>query len=518
MKIFQKLNSKNTTRFLFFLFLAMGIFARVWQFGIVPGDLNNDEAFAGYEAYSMLHYGTDSAGYRFPVYLTTWGSGMSALNTYLMMPFVALFGAKIWVVRLPQVIVSCFTLWVVYLLTKRLFTEKIALCTLFLVAISPWHIGMSRWGLDANLAPGFLIFGLYFFVRGMEQNRYLLLSAMMYGLSLYCYATIWPIVPFLVLAQVIYGFYCKKLHWNRYLFLSGILLALLAAPLFLFLLVNMDLLPEIRLPFLSIPRLVVDRVGEFSFSDIPVKAKRLWTILKYQTDDLEWNGTSKYGIYYAGTLSFFVLGLFYCIRNTVIHFRKKEEAPEFLLLLQVAAGFFLGITIYININRDNILFLPFMMIAVLGAYYLCTLIDLRYLLLLFCFYTCMFIGFEHYYFTDYKEILQYHFCYGLTDALAEATSYDGQIYISKGIKHSSVLFLVQEPVTEYQETVEYYNYPSAYLEAKSFGRFSYEFNAAFPDTNATYVLNQSTDLTPFVQAGFTLTTHGYYTVAHYPSY
>ena len=81
MKIFHKKFPINYTRLLFFLFMAMGILARIWKFGIVPGDINPDEAFAGYDAYNLLHYGMDSAGYRFPVYLTTWGRGTSALNT-----------------------------------------------------------------------------------------------------------------------------------------------------------------------------------------------------------------------------------------------------------------------------------------------------------------------------------------------------------------------------------------------------------------------------------------------------
>ena len=30
---------------------------------------------------------------------------------------------------------------------------------MFLLAVCPWHIMTSRWGLDVDLAPGFLIFG-----------------------------------------------------------------------------------------------------------------------------------------------------------------------------------------------------------------------------------------------------------------------------------------------------------------------------------------------------------------------
>ena len=493
----------------------MGIFARIWQFGVVPGDINQDEAFAGYDAYNLLHYGMDSAGYRFPVYLTTWGSGTSALNTYLMIPFMAIFGAKIWVIRLPQVIVACLTLWVTYLLVRRLFHEKIALCALFLLAISPWHIGMSRWGMDCNMAPGFVIFGLYFFVRGLDDSKNLMLSALMYGLSLYCYATIWPIVPLMILLQLIYGLFYRKIRFNSHLILAGLILAVLAMPLLLFMLVNMDVIEEIRLPFLSIPRLVVMRSSEISFSELPMKARRLWSIMKLQSDDMPWNSTSKYGIYYAGTLSFFILGIFYCIKSSIEKIRQKREAPELLILIQTGSGILLGLLIYTNINRNNILFIPRIIVAALGVYYLCSLIGLRYLILPAAFYLCMFIGFEHYYFTEYSEILGYYFCDGLEAAVKEAVTYDGQIYVSYGLRHSDILFLAEVPVAEYIETVEYYNYPHAYLEARSFGRFSYDFNPAVPETDATYILSQSADLAPFVQAGFTLHTHGYYTVAHF---
>ena len=131
------------------------------------------------------------------------------------------------------------------------------------------------------MAPGFLIFGLYFFVRGLQEQKYLMLSALMYGLSLYCYATIWPLVPLMVVLQLIYGFLFRKIRFNRYLVLSGIILAVLALPLLLFMLVNMDYIEEIRLPFLSIPRLLVMRDSEISFSELPLKAQRLWSCLLY---------------------------------------------------------------------------------------------------------------------------------------------------------------------------------------------------------------------------------------------
>ena len=45
------------------LSLLIGIIARAVCLNSIPGGLNQDEAFGAYEAYSLLHYGTDSFGY-----------------------------------------------------------------------------------------------------------------------------------------------------------------------------------------------------------------------------------------------------------------------------------------------------------------------------------------------------------------------------------------------------------------------------------------------------------------------
>ena len=70
------------------LILLLAACVRLIGIGTYPGGLHVDEAFAGYEAWSLLNYGTDSWGYHNPVYLTVWGSGMSVLNSVLMIPFI----------------------------------------------------------------------------------------------------------------------------------------------------------------------------------------------------------------------------------------------------------------------------------------------------------------------------------------------------------------------------------------------------------------------------------------------
>ena len=167
------------------LLILLGVAARAALLTAVPAGVHQDEAFAAYEAYCLSADGMDSWGYRFPVYLTTWGSGMSVLLSLAAVPFVRVLGLNLLAVRLPMLILSCLTLPALYGCVRRLYGERTGLVSLFLLAVSPWHVALSRWALDANLAPAFLVFGLYFFLRSLEDARFLPAAALLYGLTLY---------------------------------------------------------------------------------------------------------------------------------------------------------------------------------------------------------------------------------------------------------------------------------------------------------------------------------------------
>lgn len=55
--------------------IAIGILVRMAAFGSAPAGFNQDEAFAGYETWSLLTYGVDSWGYPWPCYFVSWGVG-----------------------------------------------------------------------------------------------------------------------------------------------------------------------------------------------------------------------------------------------------------------------------------------------------------------------------------------------------------------------------------------------------------------------------------------------------------
>lgn len=81
--------------------LCVGALLRSWCFGDLPAGMNQDEAAMAYDAYAIFHQGTDRLGIRFPTMLVSWGSGMNPLASYLVAPFVGIFGLSPWSARLP---------------------------------------------------------------------------------------------------------------------------------------------------------------------------------------------------------------------------------------------------------------------------------------------------------------------------------------------------------------------------------------------------------------------------------
>jgi len=503
----MKETGRKTNNIIFIAILLIGIFARVYRFGSVPGGINQDEAFAAFEALSILRTGADSFGYRFPVYLTAWGSGMNALESYLMIPFIALFGLKTWVIRLPQLIAAILTIPAVYSIMRKVTSEKGALFAVLLLAVCPWHVMLSRWGLESNLAPAFLSFGLCFFFKGLDERKYLPLSALFYGLSLYAYATLWIVLPFMLLAQVIYAIYAGKLGFNAASVNAFAVLAVLALPLILFVAVNCGLIGEVKTWFISIPRLLYMRAGEISFASIPENAKNLFDIIASQSDGLSWNNAEKYGIIYPISMPFAVIGLISAVVSAIRKMKAHACSHELPILIWLIFGILVGLLIKVNINRVNLLFIPLVLMISLGIECVASGIGKRGMAIFAAVYLILFIGFESYYFSDYADRIAGSFGSGLEEAL-DAAPEDETVFVSSYISYPKILFYTEYPVEEYAETVEYTNYPSAFLSVKRFGRFEFVSGVTSPDGEHAYILSRYDDRAPFTDAGYTIEVFG----------
>ena len=502
------------------LFLILiGVAVRLWQLGAVPCGLNQDEAYAGYEAYSMLTYGVDSWGYTNPCYFISWGSGMNVLESYLAMPFVALLGLTELAIRLPQAILACVSLPVVYLLLTRLFSRRVGLIGLFLTAICPWHIMLSRWGLESNLAPGLLLLGLYCLVRGLDSPPWLLLAALFYGLSLYAYATLWVVLPLTLAAFLLYLLYTKRLTFTPYLAGAVGLLFVMALPLLLFVLVNLGVLEEIRTPFLSVPRLVSMRASEVDW-------RNLFSLEAYQTlgemvfgegDGLIWNSLPQYGMFYRFSWPFMILGGVRMAIRTVRGAKERRFTGDGLVLVGLAFAALVSLSLdYLNINKANSLHLYLLVLLAFGVDWVFGF-GKAYPVLpwgVVAVYAVAFGLFVNTYFTTYNDDIGVQFRYGVGDVVAYVKEQGFEsVAVDSTVVYSHILFYDQTPQPEFAQTVEYSNYPSPYLSVSSFGRYTFGVDGNNLDTNTAYIVHVSS-YDAFRKAGYTVVEFGLYGVAY----
>lgn len=504
--------------------MLIAVISRAAGLGVFPGGVNVDEAYAGYEAWSMIHYGMDSWGYHNPVYLTVWGSGMSVLNSILMIPFIIAGGLNTITIRLPQMIVGVISVYVFYLLVKKIADQRTALWGMFFLAICPWHIMMSRWGLDCNLAPGFLLFAVWFFVKGLEKEKYLLLSAFFWALSLYCYATVWILVPVLVLLWGIYCLCYKKLAFSKYLFFSCVVLSLMALPLLLFVAVNMGWIGEIKTGFLSIPRLVDFRSDELGKSNLINNIKALIHLFIRQDDGLLWNTTAYFGMYYLFSLPFIVIGFLLYVWAVVRHMRDKEFGYEFLVLIWIFAAAVAGILQGINVNKINYIHIPVIILWAEGVSWLCAKGKGYAGKIVFAVYCASFLCFEGYYYTGYQEEISVRQLSGADQAVEAALALRDEgrgetIMVPNVLRHSQILFFTKWPLDNYLETVQWQEYPARWLKADSFGCFIWireeETGTMKLYEDRIYLITED-ETERFEKAGWCVEKYGCMGTAYYP--
>jgi 4-amino-4-deoxy-L-arabinose transferase-like glycosyltransferase len=453
------------------LLLLLGAVLRLYALGAIPGGYHRDEAYAAWNALNLFHDGIDSSGHSFPVYFEAWAHGQSALYDYLLLPLIALAQGHMnpVILRIPQAVVGILTLFACYYLLRKMFSKTVAIWGLFLLLICPWHVMMSRWGLDANLAPGFLMFGLAFFIKGLEKPIYYLWSGLFYGLSLYAYALTWPILPVILLLQILYCLRYHKIRWSKWLATGGIILLLLALPLILFLLVNMGVLPPMKIGAFSIYRMTSFRSGELGFSlgEIWKNIRNTIYFLRHQDIGMPYEVIMPYGIFYVTGWIFLIGGAILVLVRMVHSGRRKAFAYEWFILVQLLGAGLIGCFVQVSLHKLNMLYIPIIMCQAYGIDGLThmPLIKQKIWLrrgisgVILGSYLVQLTGFQIAYYTDYKSVASAYFQEGsdacVKDGWQAALEQGKEVYVDAGLKYPNVLLAVEGTAEEYLQTLTY---------------------------------------------------------------
>jgi len=211
---------------------------RIWNLNNVPPHLTPDEASLGYNAYSILKTGRDEHGKFMPIIFKSFGDYKPGLYIYTTIPFVATLGLNEWSVRLPSALSGIFVVYLLYLITKRLFPENslLPLVVALVATTNPWLIYFSRGAWEVNLSLMFTLFGVYFFLKSLHTTYYILHTAVFFAFTLLAYQGAKLSTGIVVLLLVL-------IYWKEFfkiarshLAMAGIIGVLITSPILLSLL------------------------------------------------------------------------------------------------------------------------------------------------------------------------------------------------------------------------------------------------------------------------------------------
>ncbi|MER7005150.1 glycosyltransferase family 39 protein [Dactylosporangium sp. NPDC000555] len=341
--------------------LLVAFAVRFYRLGAVPSGLNRDEASAGYEAYSLLHHGTDRWGNHLPVYFPAFGSGMNVLLSYLEIPFIKVFGLSVLSLRLLPAALGVLSVYLLYLLVHRIADRTTGLVASALLAVLPWHVMATRWSLESNVLPFFVLAGVLTMVccyGAADRRRWALpVSLLPLAISLYAYGIAAVVVVGIIVLFALANWRVIRAHKVGFgLSLAGF--GVLALPFGLFLLVNNVLhrAPHwlSALPF-SVPLLTVTRLDEVSADGTLIGNVRF--VASGFDDGLIWNVLPGWLPLGPVVVPLAAVGCYYAVRR-----RGMLLAPLCWLLACLP----LFLVAPLNVNRANALYLPLVALSAVG--------------------------------------------------------------------------------------------------------------------------------------------------------
>ena len=365
----EKFKTHVRENILIYLIMLLAVLTRLVYLGKLPDGLHLDEAYAGYISWSLMTEGMDSWGYPYPVYFIAWGGGMNALYSYLAIPFFKLLGISVFSYRLPQALIGVFCIYIMYDLGRMLFHRKAGCFFAFILAINPWHIMNTRFAIESNLAPGMFLIALWLLVYAekTQKLRYFIFSAICFGLTLYCYAMTWLIVPlFLVFCLL---FFYKRITEKKFIFGFAAILFALALPLLLFIAVNYEWIPEIKTSFFSIPKMIGYRADELNPIHIWENKTDILNIILKQYCYQPFAASELVGAYYLFTTPLFLIGIGMHLFHLFKHYQKGENQLQFIFLLWLISALLVcAMNAEITTIHFNMLHIPITFYSAYGAW------------------------------------------------------------------------------------------------------------------------------------------------------
>ncbi len=465
--------------YLLIFLLILSFVLRVYRLDSVPPSLNWDEVDAGYNAYTIAHWGKDEWGQFLPLVFTSFRDDKHPVHIYITALFVGLFGLSDFTTRLPSALIGILSVFVIFYLAKILFKNDLAalFAGLFL-AVSPYHIQFSRGLWEVNFALFFFMLGLLLFYLAIYKKGWLLnLSFLSFTVSILSYhSSIVVVPPILLLLILLYFNKLKKLSINFY---SGIFILLL---LLVLLITNPRILGLARIQQTQFSNEIIEKTQTYQKTKNHILGLGEIAITQYMThftpqylfisgDQNPRNSVKTFGEFYKIDAILIILGFIFLLlqrsRVTLILFAWIALAPIPSSLVSGAP----------NATRALFMMGSLSLIAAFGAGSILSWfrgkIRLIVLVIIVVLLSIQAFSFLKYYFNVYPTKDPHDWQYGMKQSAEFVKShpeYD-QVYVTdiRSQPYIFFLFYLKTSLPEYLDTVVY----NRSEESKSYNTVSY---------------------------------------------
>ena len=160
---------------------VLAFFLRIYKLGTFPVGFHVDEAKVGWNALSILKTGRDDKGNLFSLYYNSFGDFRPTGIFYATIPSILLLGRNEFAVRFPSALLGALTIFPLFFLVLEINKDKnkkLALIATILLALSPWHISVSRATSEVVISMFIALWGIYYFLKGIDtkERKHFILS------------------------------------------------------------------------------------------------------------------------------------------------------------------------------------------------------------------------------------------------------------------------------------------------------------------------------------------------------
>lgn len=200
------------------LIFVLALFLRFYKLSTFPVGFHIDEASLGYNGYSLLLTGKDENNHSLPLYIDMFGDNRPSGYHYLTILPIKLFGLSEFSTRFPGALFGSLSIFAIYFLSLCIFqNKKLGILTAFLLAVSPWHIVLSRASGEAIITLFFIMVGFSFIIGSVSLHKkiYLFWGSLFLVASFFFYHTPRVFVPgFFIIFIIMFLSLIKKSSRN----------------------------------------------------------------------------------------------------------------------------------------------------------------------------------------------------------------------------------------------------------------------------------------------------------------